>query len=599
MGRGIDVYQLIRSFAHRNNLSELDYKTFAQAIQRQARLSDQSEPVYRDLALNPDIVLVPKLFLLAKDKKLVLQTIGNEIRSIILPEYYAEVFFQEYRRMDENADVPFPDEDTLKVSVPGDWIQAISVDTDLGAVSDSTAAAQAARVAAGAATPAVAYAESRVPLYRLSFLDGVRPLVVPSAFVPDKLLEYAVFKLRQYLRKGANKEYMFNKLVNAFPGKESQLKDAMSAVLTKPIESVKGIVRSDSDFTFPFWAYFVSAVKKDLDKKKDKTPEDWSFHQSAILVEFFVNHYKGKSQRLQDLEAAVKALDLGLRKPPYHFTVDEIIGIKDAKGTPVLGKLSKEDLESRIREKSTKAEDGALPELLMVSTSGQRAYVAKDKALLLAVRLISEARSELRSKLLDKWKRLLEDFRTSPAMENDEAFVAELVAQVETRFSLLDALIRDRLLPLVRDEAASRGELPADVARLFYKDDLVPLDELLDLSRKSLLVDAKMLLPFWYSVPIISGIARLIHRLGKREAKTSARPAEREAAEAAQAKKAPKGQRGMTAKERRAEFEGSGQSNSRGASSTGLRARRVPARAGGEVEYPPESRGEEKPQLRR
>ncbi len=114
MGRGIDVYQLIRSFAHRNKLSELDYKTFAQAIQRQARLSDQSEPVYRDLALNPDIVLVPKLFLLAKDKKLVLQTIGNEIRSIILPEFYAEAFFQEYRRMDENPDVPFPDEDSLQ-----------------------------------------------------------------------------------------------------------------------------------------------------------------------------------------------------------------------------------------------------------------------------------------------------------------------------------------------------------------------------------------------------------------------------------------------------------------------------------------------------
>jgi hypothetical protein len=545
MGRGIDVYQLIRSFAHRNSLTEVDYRTFAQALQRQARLSDQSEPVFRDLSLNPDTVLVPRLFLLAKEKKLVLQSVGNELRSIILPEHFADAFSQEYRRMDESPDVPFPDEDSLKMTVPGDWIQNVAVDTDLGSLSDSVAEKPA---------------ERRVPLFRINFPDGVRSLVVPSAFVPDKLLEYAVLKLRQYLRKGANKEYMFNKLVYAFPGKEGQLKDAMGAVLTKPLDAVKGILRSDSDFTFPFWAYFVSAIKKDLDKKQDKTPEDWSYHQSAILVEFFVNHYKGKAQRLQDLEAAVKSLDLCIRKQPYHFTLDEILSFRDAKGSPILGKFNKDEIESRIREKSTKAEDGALPELLIVSTSGRRAFVPKDKALLLAVRLIAEARSELRSRMLDQWKRLLEDFRACPAMEDDAAFLSELVSLVESRFPLLDAFIRDRLLPLIRDEAAARGDLPPGVDRLFYKDDLVPLDELLELSRKPLLVDAKMLLPFWYSVPILSSIARMIHRLtASREEKAAARALAareaREAREEASAKKAPKGQRGLTSKERRAEFE--------------------------------------------
>jgi hypothetical protein len=542
MGRDIDVYQLVKSFALRNDLIEFEYKVFAQAIQRQARLSDQSEPIYRDLALNPDIVLVPRLFLLSKDKKIFLQADGNEIRSIILPDRFAEAFFQEYRRMDENPDVPFPDEDTLKIPVPGEWIQSIAVVTDLGALTEPTTAGPT---------------ERPVPLYRITFPDGVRPLVVPSAFVPDKLLEYSILKLRQYLRKGANKDYMYNKLVNAFSGKESQLKDALGGVLAKHLEAVKGIVSSDSDFTYPFWAYFVSAVKKDLDKKKDKTPEDWSCYQSAILVEFYVNHYKGKAQRIQDLEATIKSIDLCIRKPPYHFTFDEILGFRDARGVPVLNKFSKEELESRIKEKSTKAEDGALPELLLVSTSGRRAYIAKSKVLLLAVRLISEARSEIRSKMIDQWKRLLEDFRTSPAMEDDGAFLAELVSQVESRFPLLEALIRDRLLPLVRDEASSRGELPPDVDRLFYNDNLVPLDELLLLARKPLLVDAKMLLPFWYSVPVITTFARLMHRLSKgRDKKAAARAqAEKAAREEVRTKKAPEGQRGSTPKERRAKIE--------------------------------------------
>jgi hypothetical protein len=536
MARGIDVYQVIRSFAHRNSLSELDYKAFAQSVQRQAKLSDQSEPIFRDLALNPDIVLVPRLFLLAKNKKLVLQTVGNEIRSIILPERYEEAFRQEYARMDENPDIPFPDEDSLKLTVPSEWIRSVSVEGDLATVVESSE-------------------ESAVPLMRLSFPEGVKPIVLPAA-LSGKLLEYAVQKLRQYLRKGANKEYTYNKLIYAFPGKEGQLKDALGAVLTKPFDAVKGIVRSDSDFTYPFWAYFVAAVKKDLDKKKDKSAEDWAYHQSALICEFFVNYYKGKAQRLQEQEAALKALDADLRKPPYYFSLDEILSFKNGKGSPLLGIFSQEELEARLRERSTKAEEGELPELLILSSGAHRVFVATDRALLLTVKLIGEARAELRSRILSQWKKLLEDFRKCPAMMDDSAFLAELGTQVQAHFPMLDALLGSRLLALVRDEAASRGELPPDVARLFYKDDLVPLDELLSLDRKGLLTDAKMLMPFWYSVPILSSIARLIHRMGKsREEKAAAAArAAREALEEAEPRDKT-GRRGVTAKERRAEFE--------------------------------------------
>jgi len=544
MRRDIDVYQILRSFAERNGLSEIDYKTFSQALQRQARVSDQSEPVYRDLTLNPDIILVPRLFLLSKEKKLVLQTVGNEIHSIILPERFADAFLQEYRRMDENPDLPFPDEDSLKLSVPGEWMQTVSVETDLGSLSD-------------------AEEKSTVPLFRLSFPEGARPLVVPSAFVPDKLLEYAVLKLRQYLRKGANKEYMFNKLAGAFPGKENQLKDAMSLVLSRPTDAVKGIVRSDSDFTYPFWAYFISAIKKDLEKKKEKTPEDWAYLQSALLCEFYVNHYKAKTQRIQDLEAAIKSMDAGIRKPPYYFSMDEILAFRDAKGASLVGKFSREEIEARIREKCMKAEEGELPEILVVSTSGKRVFIAKDKALHLAVKQIAEARPAMRSRILEQWKRLMEDFRSCPAMVADEAFLLELSSQVESRFPVLDALIRDRLLPFVRDEASARGDLPDDVARLFYKDDLIPFDELFDLSRKVLLVDVKMLMPFWYSVPILSGIARFLHRLAASRSLKSAERGQKDAARTQAAKlaveeqeeKEQKGKRALTAKERRAEFE--------------------------------------------
>jgi hypothetical protein len=508
MARDIDVYQLLRSFAHRNSLSEVEYKPFSQAVQRQARLSDQSEPVFRDLALNPDLVLVPRLFLLAKDRKVSLEMAGNEVRSIILPEHYAEVFHQEYRRMDENPDVPFPDEDSLKLLVPGEWIQSVALDTDLGVISE-------------------AQGERTVPLFRIVFPDNVRPIVVPSAFVPDKLLEFAVLKIRQYLRKGGNKEYIQSKLLYAFTGKEGQFKDAFGAVLTKPTEAIAALKGPGSDFTFPFWAYLVSAIKKDLEKKTDQTAEDWATHQAALLCEFYANHFKGKAQRLVDLELALKSVDAGIRKPPYHFSLEEILSFKDAKGMPLPSVFGSEEIETRLREKSTKAEPGLLPELLVVAFGGgggiRRAYVAKDRALLLAMRQITEARAELRSRILEAWRTLIEDYRSCEAMEDDDAFRKELLAQIDARFPLLYALIRDRLLPLVFEETKAKGEAPAELERLFYKGELAPIDEVLDLSRKALLVDARMLLPFWYSIPILSGIARFFKRLAHRSEDRKAR----------------------------------------------------------------------------
>jgi len=327
-------------------------------------------------------------------------------------------------------------------------------------------------------------------------------------------------------------------------------------VLTRPTEVIKGISGPDSDFAYPFWAYFLSAVKRDLEKLKDKTPEDAACCQSALLCEFFVNHYKARAQRLQELEAASRALDADLRKLPYYFTMDDIMAFRDGGGALLADKFGREEIEGRIREKCVKAEAGELPELLLISTEGSKFYAAKDKALLLVVRQIAEARPAVRGRMVEQWKRLLGDFRTAPAMDSDAAFLAELAAQVESRFPILNALVGDRLLPLVRDEAASKGELPPEVAAIFYKDSLVPLDELLGLSRKALLADARMLLPLWYSVPILASLARIIRRLAEGGArKAAARAAAAKEPEGGEAGKQKKGKRALTAKERRADFE--------------------------------------------
>jgi len=497
MARDIDLYQLVRAFATKNHLTSVDYAVFARSIQRQAAQSDQSDHLYRDLNINPDAVLIPKLYKLAKERRLALETIGGEVSAIVLPEHYADVFFAEYKRMEDTPELPFPDEDSLKISVPPEWIQAISLEADLAHVSDREA-------------------ESSVPLFRLIFSGGVKPIVVPQSFVPDKLLELAVLKLRHYLRQGANKEFILNKLLYAFPNKEQAVKDSFSAIQTKPFEAIEALKSSSSDIVYPFWAYLTTHVKHDLEKKTDKTAEDLSAYQAALLCEFYSGYYKGKVKKLLDMQAACRALDQEVRKAPYNFGFDDISAFRDSQGKPLLGRLSREEIEAYLKEKTTKSEEGVLPDLFVVTTGqGRRVYISKERIFPLVFRLLADARSDCRGKLVGQWSRFLEDFKSSAAMDDDDAFRRELGALVETRFPLLDAIIKDRLLPLVFDELVARNSAPPDIARLFYKGELIPIDELLDLDRKSLNADARMLLPFWYSVPILSALFRLLHRLSR------------------------------------------------------------------------------------
>ncbi|MEI6387046.1 MAG: hypothetical protein WCQ50_10435 [Spirochaetota bacterium] len=514
MAHDIDVPQMLRAFANRNKLSEVDYRAFAQAVQRQSRQADQTSPIFRDLGINPDMVLIPRLLKAAKEKKLSLEMVGNEISKVFLPEHFASIFMQEYKRMDENPEVPFPDEDSLKIIVPSEWIQAVSLETDLTLLTE-------------------AVQERQVPLYRLVFSEGLRPFVIPSSFVPNKLTEYAVLKVRQYLRRGGNKEYLYNKLLYAFGSKEQILKDAFGLVMIRPYDAIEELKRSSSDFTFSFWAYLSSHMKKDLDKKTDPSAEDTSIYQAIVICEIFSNWYKGKAQRIIDLELAFKALETGLRKPPYYFSFDEVLDFKDSKGGPLLGKFSREELEAWLKEATTAAKAGLLPEYLIIATGkGRRSYIAKDRLFQLVLRLVGEARPDIKSRIITKWKQILENFGSLPAMDDDKTYRRELTALLEERQPLLDALLKDRLLSLVRDELTNGGQTSTEIDRFFSRGELSPIDELLDLPRKTMTVDARMLLPFWYSIPILKAIASLFLRKKVKTAKGKNQPVKKVTEEA-------------------------------------------------------------------
>ncbi len=498
MALEIDVYQLLKSFAVRNKKTSIDYQSFAQAIQRQAKTYDQAQPLYRDLALHPDSILIPKLFQLSVDKRISLQSVGNRIDLIHLPESFTELVYAEYRRMEENPDIPFPEESSLRLSVPPEWIQAVSVESDLPSLLEFEG-------------------DRPVPLYRIMFPEGIKPILILSVAVGDKLLEYAVLKIRNYLRKGSNKDFMHQRLAGVFTGKESQLKESFNTIVIRPFDIVTEMRQGTSDFMFSFWAYLTSSIRKDLEGKTDPTPDDTATWQASYLVDVYNNHFRGKSQRDQERESAFKSLLVQLRKPPYVFTMDDIIEFRDGQGHPLLGKYSREELEEWMKQKTTEAVAGMMPEILAIgSIQGAGRLIAKDKLLPYLVKALKDARALVKTAVIKDWREVLEEFNSMLAMEDNAAFATDLERRMAVHAPLISAILSTALAPLVYQEF--RGESIEDLDRCFGDNKVASYPVLLDLDRKRLLSDVRMLLPFWYTVPIISWIIALFKKRSKSRA---------------------------------------------------------------------------------
>lgn len=498
MSADIDAFHLLKSFASRNNLYSFEYRVFSAAVQRQARNSDQSNPVYRELSNTPDTVLVPKLFLLARDKRIALMMSGSEIHTIQLPEAFILPLKAEYLRMEENPEVPFPDDQILQAAIPPEWVQIVSIDTDLDALLlDSR--------------------ERLVHFYRLFFPDGLKQILLPAAALGDKLLEYAVLKIRNYLRKGSNKDYIQQRLMSAFPNKENLLRDAMTAVLIKPFDSIREMQEGRSDFSYPFWAYLISSIKKDLASKGEPTADDIASWQAAYLMDVYNNHYKGKAQRIQEKDTAFHNLDVLLRKPPYVYTMQDICDFRDTQSRPLLGKYSREELEEWLREHTTKAKPNELPAvLLMTNQVGPQLFIAKENLLPYTFKLLNDTRGLMRSAIIKDWRELLYQFDSVDAMHEDAAFIKDLNQRLPAVMPALLPVLDSGYLPLVYAEFQDERVRQPDLETFFGNNQVAALNVLLGLDRKHLLTDVRILLPVWYTVPVLSWFFRLFSTASKK-----------------------------------------------------------------------------------
>ena len=499
MAQKIDLYSILVSYANKNNSPYVDIDAFLEFLGRYAKKHSEENPEWHKWVNERAVRFWAEMSTLVEENKCEILS-DTDNGSIYMPYFYLELIEKSYLRAEQDAYLPFPCEESLKITLPVNQTKLLSSEYDITTYMEQPQA-------------------SDIPVIKINFHEECGTALVLASMIPRRLMEAAILKLRYYLRKGGNTEYALRKLSPQLHGKESYIREQINQIQMRPLECVNSI-QGGGEFTSLFWAHFCILIKNDIRKKNERLSEDIAAFQSVVIIEAISEHYKNLAVKKREAELAFKSLENHLTKPPYLFPLEKIIKFTNAKGVLLLSQYTEDELGVWLKEKTTESKDNKLPVLLVIQGSdGNRYYLLKDKMLALCSRLLAEGRPKVKDEITKNWRKLLLGFGREPAMESDEEYEKVLSKVTEKLCPILSSILEDPKLLLVNEEMEqSQGGIPLSI-KIFNKGMILPYSSLFFITRKEILTDAKLVLPFWYSLPIITPIIAFFKKISaKRKA---------------------------------------------------------------------------------
>ena len=481
MTQKTDLYSILSSYVTKHNNPYVDIEKFVKLLQHHAARNVQENPEWKEWINNTRVKFNTELAILAEEGKCILLYDVPDGR-IYLPEYVQNQLHDYYRVIDNYVDNPFPSEETLNTSLPEKDVRSLGVGSELTAFMEEMP-------------------ENTEPVIRIGFPDDYGSALVLPEYFPRRLMEACMLKIRNYLRDYGNKEYIHNKLLAQLMNKENALKDLLNRIVLRPIDCCN-TMEEGGEFPYLFWAHFCLFFKNDIRKKKERSANDFTIMQAVYIIEAMNIFYKNRAAKSREKELAFRNLEQKLSKPPYLYTLEQIIKFTNAKGVLLLGLYTRAELAEQIKKLTNESAENKLPELLVLAgPRNERYFIMKNKMPLLCNRLIMEAKFKIKQELSKHWLYLLRNYKSEPAMENDREFEKALYQNTKKFYPILVNLLEDPKFQLVNDELNENMETPQS-ANIFVNGYLVPYSALYLIGRRDLLEDVRLLLPFWYSLPL-------------------------------------------------------------------------------------------------
>ena len=492
-----NILTLLKFYASRQKSALVDYAEFVDYIKKYAQHHLETNKELKLYTENGTSAIDLELSNYEREKQIVFVTQQINKKAIFVVSFFADRLEETYREMEIKINVPYPNVVDLPKSFPQEALtKCIASDKIYRLLEKETL--------------------SDRYIYCLSFMKGLPSLVMPSSVSVHKLLQIALLKIQDKMKRSDFYDYFLKKLTISNPGKELAIKSFFSQFAASPSDALANL--KETGETYFYWSQLCYFLKGDCNKQKEFTPDDINILQSVCIIELCIAFFKSKtSERLQK-ENAFKILDEYLANPPYYHNIDQIVKVKDSAGHELFSQYTKLDLEDHLRDLTTRSESNKLPELLVFKVEdGLSNYIYKDKVMTLIVRLINDCRIIIRDSLSVVWFKSMLDWETLPEMKNNAAFERCLQKELASADPVLYSILTSSFLPLVFYEDQTPNKL-----NLYRDGELIPYSEILMISRQEVYAGAEIKLPFWYKTPVLSWILSLFHK--KPKDKKNSRP---------------------------------------------------------------------------
>ena len=492
MAGNVSIGSLLRHFATKQQSAFVSFKDFLNYVKHYAsRHLEEQANLIQYIEISDTMLLKEIEELSTKHEVSILnQNTGKVI--IIVLTYYSVYFTNRYKEIQSNPSIPFPVISDLPKLVPNNSVeQRDAVDFIPEALSKQTS--------------------GEVALFSLLLPRDITPILFPSGVPIEHLLNASISKIRQRLKKDEYHDYFLKKMRVANPNKEIGARGFFERFVQHPEMQDFLDVKSEA---FYYWNQLCYFIRLDFEKVKDRTAEDTNILQAIAVSEIWLSHLKDKDSMEQKKQQALKTLQENLARPPYFFTMESILKFKDAKGAPLYGQFSEDDLTEHLQKLTTETDGTDLPKLLVFKIDmGTRYFIYKTNVLPLILRLANEAHATIEKNLVDKWHKALLNFDKLPEMKDSKKFDIALKKEVEENSPVLYTLLNSNFLPLVNMELNNSPD--GNSFNIFSGVKLHSYSELLMLRNSSILSRARGMLPFWYTIPILSSMIGFL--LGKKK----------------------------------------------------------------------------------
>ena len=495
MSKNVNLGAIMRHCAKKQESAFLNLKDFCDYLKKySARHLENHPELVQYLEISEASLLKELEDYAARHEIYILHQFNSKVVIIVLT-YYSAYFAEIYKEIIAKITVPFPVPQDLPKNIPADAIEK----------HDATELIERLNEKQDTKSPS---------LYCLIFPRDVPSILFPESVPIHILLSAAVFKIRNMLRKDEYRDYFQKKLCISNPNKEISARSFFKSFLQQQDKPEEHFELEGDDFYY--WSQLCYFIRQDFEKVKDRTAEDTNILQAISITDVWLMSIREKTAKNKYKEEAFAELEKSLSRPPYFFNMEAILRMKDSKGVLLYGQYNDEELKDFLKKLTTETVADELPKLLVFKIEGGESYfIYKNMVFPLIVRLANEAHDVIEKDLIDKWVKAFRRYERLPEMKDNKAFEKALKTEVAQKSPALHSLLTSNFLMILNYEA----DHSSDSFAVFSGGRLLSYAHLLMLNNSSILARTRLMLPFWYTMPVISWFANLFFR--KKESDTN------------------------------------------------------------------------------